>query len=367
MVEGILVNRYLEGMKRDYAVFGRFGIKLEPWPWPYSFAAAVSFDCESTYGGGKTSKGEAEIVPFFGKLLRDLNIRGTFNFVGKVAEEFPDVVREICSWGHDIAGHGYSHTFLDGLTYDEQVKEIEQTISTIFDITGRRIVGFRTPFLTYNKATYEIMEKSGIEWSSTWSRSLWGKIPFRPIIEGTLFDIIEIPVDDIHFDAAVYRWDSPPKEVNILWKNHLFVTRKERGLFVFLNHPVHMAPSQDRVDAVEDLILYAKKLTDLWLVSCEDISNRWRKMENIQIQNMKVVKNKDKYDITIDLINTGDRDISDVSILITGISDKCRITGIENKLMRFEKDDLAQVYSVSIHIPHIKAESARTLDISIRD
>lgn len=367
MVEGILVNRHLEGMKRDYTVFDRLGIRIEPWPYPYSFAAVVSFDCEGTYGGGKTSKGETEVVPFFGKLLRDLNLRGTFNFVGKVAEEFPDVVREIYSWGHDIAGHGYTHTFLDGLTYDEQVKEIEQTISTISDITGRRIVGFRTPFLTYNKATYEIMEKSGIKWSSTWSRSLWGKVPFRPIIDGVLFDIIEIPVDDIHFDAAVYRWDSPPKEVNILWKNHLFVTQKERGLFVFLNHPVHMAVSQDRVDAVEDLIRYANKLDNLWFVSCEDISDRWRKIERIQLQNMRVVKNDNKYDISINLLNTGDRDISDVSILITGISHKCHITGIEDKLMRFEKDEFAQINSAYIKIPDIKARDTEILEISINN
>lgn len=367
MVEGILVDRGLERMKRNYRKY-QWDIKLElkEWPWPYRFAIVFSFDCEGTYGGGKTIKGETEVVPRIANFLAKNNLKGTFNFVGKIAEEFPEIVKQVYELGHDVAGHGYSHVFLDGLSESKQREEIEKTIDAIENACGYRIMGWRTPYLTYDKVTFDILEDLNFKWDNSWSRSLWGKNPFEPILEEKHYKIVEIPVDDVHYDTGLYRWNSPPEEIKHLWINHIGVTAKEYSLYVFLNHPVTMAMDIKRVKIVENLIKFAKLLRDAWITTCRDIANRFMALKNVDFIANKVSHKKDEIEINIILSNKNNFDIENLQILIKNLSSKAEILEMPSEnLVTYSNEELGRK-DVGIKI-NLKRNSRRELHFTVKN
>lgn len=78
-------------------------------------------------------------------LLSDTGVRATMFVLGKFAEKYPDIVREIQSAGHEVACHGYGHTEIfkqSEQTFREDARRgkdlIEQAIS-------QRVLGYRAP------------------------------------------------------------------------------------------------------------------------------------------------------------------------------------------------------------------------------
>ena len=233
MVEGFLVKRGLQKLRRDYiGLQTGITINLNLWPWPYLSSVVFSFDCEGKYGGWSNDDGELDFVPKFAKLLSNNGVAGTFNFVGKFAEEHEDLVRKTVDLKPDIGGHGYTHCLLDGLKPKKQKEEIEKTKRTLEKIVGRDIIGWRSPYLTYDKTTYDILTDMGYKWVSNWSCSLFGEQPFFPIIEGRRYNIVEIPVDEIHYDLRMFKYEFElnPFDVELLWLNRIKMVKKKRTL-----------------------------------------------------------------------------------------------------------------------------------------
>jgi polysaccharide deacetylase family protein (PEP-CTERM system associated) len=135
-------------------------------------------------------------------ILEDNNVKATFFITGKVAEQYPDCVREIFSQGHEIASHGYSHTMLDKLSSKEALVEIKRSKDVLKKITGINPKGFRAPswsINTSNLEVYNLLQKKGYKYSSSLfplNIGLYGnsKFPmhkFKPL-RGKNF--IEIPI-----------------------------------------------------------------------------------------------------------------------------------------------------------------------------
>ena len=104
------------------------------------------------------------------EVLETTNTKASFFVLGWIAERYPEVVREICNRGHDIGSHGTSHQ----LVY-EQSKEIfrldvDRSIKTLEDISGKKINTFRAPGFSItekNKWAFEVLFELGIEIDSS--------------------------------------------------------------------------------------------------------------------------------------------------------------------------------------------------------
>ena len=86
-------------------------------------------------------------------LLEEHNLKGTFFVLGWVAERFPMLIREISDAGHEVACHGYGHELVYNLGPDDFRKDLRLAKTTIEDITGQAVLGYRAP-------SYSITEKS---------------------------------------------------------------------------------------------------------------------------------------------------------------------------------------------------------------
>jgi peptidoglycan/xylan/chitin deacetylase (PgdA/CDA1 family) len=134
----------------------------------------VCFDFEGGYG-------MPHEVPFdlhrsAGLILDELarhEARAVFFVVGRLAEDHPDVVRDIASAGHEIGLHGYEHDHLS--RYDAAAlalldKNLARVGSLVEDITGSRPRCFRAPYLLaphfYRAEVYAMLRAQGFRWVS---------------------------------------------------------------------------------------------------------------------------------------------------------------------------------------------------------
>jgi polysaccharide deacetylase family protein (PEP-CTERM system associated) len=76
-------------------------------------------------------------------LLDRYNTKATFFVLGWIAEQNPNLVREIAARGHEVASRGYYHRSLKNLTDDEFREDLRRSSRMIAEATGNRPVGYR--------------------------------------------------------------------------------------------------------------------------------------------------------------------------------------------------------------------------------
>ena len=60
------------------------------------------------------------------EILQKKGIKGTFFFLGVVAEKYPEILKEAFELGHEIASHGYDHRLVSSLSlkkFEEDIKK----------------------------------------------------------------------------------------------------------------------------------------------------------------------------------------------------------------------------------------------------
>jgi polysaccharide deacetylase family protein (PEP-CTERM system associated) len=103
-------------------------------------------------------------------LLDELDARATFFFLGMTAANYPDLVHEVVARGHEPASHGYAHARVYEQTRDEFRADVELSVETISQATGRRPVAYRAPAFSINRSTpwaYEVLSELGFRCDSS--------------------------------------------------------------------------------------------------------------------------------------------------------------------------------------------------------
>ena len=82
--------------------------------------------------------------------LEKNNCKITFFMVGDWVKKFPEAAKKIKEAGHEIATHSNTHPHVNQLSYEENVKEIQDSVKLIKDITGADVKLYRPPYGEYN-------------------------------------------------------------------------------------------------------------------------------------------------------------------------------------------------------------------------
>ncbi len=76
-------------------------------------------------------------------LLDEFGVKATFFALGCVADEMPEVVREIAARGHEVASKGYYHRTIQEMTPGEFREDLQRSREAIERATGIRVIGYR--------------------------------------------------------------------------------------------------------------------------------------------------------------------------------------------------------------------------------
>lgn len=102
--------------------------------------------------------------------LDDHQLKGTFFCLGKIAEEFPQVIRLIADKGHEIGCHSYEHKWLTKMTSEELKCDTQKAIAVLEDVCGKKVVSYRSPAFSIgenNKWAIEILAECGIKYDAS--------------------------------------------------------------------------------------------------------------------------------------------------------------------------------------------------------
>ena len=122
---------------------------------------------------GKKIPQTRRVVDLTSKLLDLLErhgVKGTFFILGQVAEEFPGLVRDIQSSGHEIGVHGHDHHVFHNLTPERAKDELYRGKSVLEDVTGVKMRGHRAPAFSINQSTAWVLDlllELGFEYDSS--------------------------------------------------------------------------------------------------------------------------------------------------------------------------------------------------------
>lgn len=133
----------------------------------------LTFDIEEWYIE-KTFRGNRafryrEFDDTLAKVLDELDrlgIKGTFFCVGKLALDFPDVVRRIASRGHEIGCHSYTHLWVNKMTEDMFCEDTTEALKALEDVVGQKVISYRAPAFSItekNPWAIQVLAECGIE------------------------------------------------------------------------------------------------------------------------------------------------------------------------------------------------------------
>ena len=112
-----------------------------------------TFDLEDHRSDLKYEKRYPQITRNVLEFLRQSEIRGTFFVVGEVAEDEPELLRDIAAEGHELAFHSQEHLPLHKETPGNFRQQTADGKKLLEDTTGMEIKGYRAPVFSMSKDT----------------------------------------------------------------------------------------------------------------------------------------------------------------------------------------------------------------------
>ena len=114
------------------------------------------------------------------EILNRFGMKATFNLISSKlesknhvhADEFPQVYA-----GHEIAGHAFTHPFLDRIPKACALNELLQDRRTLEKVTGSIVNGFALPFGSWNSETVELLRSAGFLYSRTTRATMQFHLP----------------------------------------------------------------------------------------------------------------------------------------------------------------------------------------------
>lgn len=103
-------------------------------------------------------------------LLSRHGVRGTFFFLGWVADRNPGLVRNVQDAGHEIASHGYGHQLIYDQTRDEFRRDVRRSKLLLEELTGGPVTAYRAPsFSVVRRSLWalEVLAEEGFEVDSS--------------------------------------------------------------------------------------------------------------------------------------------------------------------------------------------------------
>ena len=137
----------------------------------------LTFDIEEWYlekilHGGRTFRYQ-QFDETFGKVLDELDkqgIKATFFCLGKLATDYPQVVREIAKRGHEVGCHSNEHVWLNRMDEQSLRRDTTEALKALEDVTGQKIISYRAPAFSItreNKWAVNVLADCGIENDAT--------------------------------------------------------------------------------------------------------------------------------------------------------------------------------------------------------
>lgn len=309
-------SRLLRALRRDVEERGGFSTKtpIEPagfclqslvveafdsvsgtmprvWRWPSAAGAAACLTHDIEPRRFAFEKG----LP---RLLDELRAAGVRSSVDVVAEPgFPlprETLRRAVEDGHEIVSHGLHHDgSFDAITPEQRAVEVRVSVDRLSAAAGKRVRGFRAPWLMRTPDLPAALEEAGLAYGSStvdadtslkagWHGTGVGYLlPFHPFGVVGRHGILELPVCGPQDMEPVFAGSSVEAAEDVFARKIAWV-RDTASLGVMLVH----AGVYGRDDLETRMRLLRRVITetsgeDVWRVTMGEVSDWWSAREDV--------------------------------------------------------------------------------------
>ena len=113
---------------------------------------AISFDC--AWGTDYTDS--------LLEIMQESNVKCTFFTVEFWAKKYPEYIKKIDSYGHELGTHSATHPYMSKLSRENIIKELSSSTKVIENITGKKVELFRPPYGDYNDTLIKTARELGL-------------------------------------------------------------------------------------------------------------------------------------------------------------------------------------------------------------
>ncbi len=113
---------------------------------------AISFDC--AWGTEYTDR--------LLEIMQEKQVTSTFFMVEFWTKKYPEYVKKIDEYGHEIGTHSATHPYMSKLSRERIIDELTTSSKAITDITGKNVEVFRPPYGDYDDLLIETAKELGL-------------------------------------------------------------------------------------------------------------------------------------------------------------------------------------------------------------
>jgi polysaccharide deacetylase family protein (PEP-CTERM system associated) len=96
-------------------------------------------------------------------LLAKAGVRATMFILGKLAEKYPELVRDIQSAGHEIGSHGFGHVEIFKQSRAEFAADLAKSKDLLEQTIGQSVLGYRAPDFSIVRSTLWALDELAMQ------------------------------------------------------------------------------------------------------------------------------------------------------------------------------------------------------------
>jgi polysaccharide deacetylase family protein (PEP-CTERM system associated) len=195
------------------------------------------------------------------EMLDEFNLKATFFALGWVADQLPEVIRQVAEHGHEVASKGYYHRSIREMTPSEFRDDLQRSREAIERASERKVYGYRTArgwFRPEDLWALDILSEEGFAYDSsirpqfrTYAHEPWRRFAHQHRRGGT--EIWEFPLPSVSLGG----WCLPIAGGNYHrqiphWMMKRWVAHWDTSYdapFVMYFHVWELDPNQPRINA----------------------------------------------------------------------------------------------------------------------
>jgi peptidoglycan/xylan/chitin deacetylase (PgdA/CDA1 family) len=289
--------------------------ELSPWPYPYDNAIIYSIDVEERFGNMEhvnNVEGLDAITYFiltFSAGLHENLLQGIGeNSVLRPRMNPHTPFGSRIAIGRDIAVHGDNHDIFRGQPPERQRMRLQRTSDYIYDLTGKRPLGFRPPEEAYDFFTLQALVETGFEYVLGDNEPDRAEPQITRIGDHRLVQMAILNKDDVNLVVQAGRPD--PKVVLQNYKDDVDSIFKRGGLYVVNIHSQILAVEQ-YLPVFADLVKYTNA-KETWTVNGSAMHDWWLRRDNVTIE----ILQQSSTNLRLRVHNRGNIDIENLALNI---------------------------------------------------
>jgi peptidoglycan/xylan/chitin deacetylase (PgdA/CDA1 family) len=220
----------------------------------------IFHDFEANYSHLTTKKISFKGIAKLLELEKTYNVACTYNIVGKLMKEIPELISRIKYGEHEIASHSYAHKVMTELKKEQILSDLKLT-KDIFQSYDLKLRGFRSPQSKWNSTLLHALLENGIKWNAEDENTC---LPYV-ILQKNGSKLLRLP---IKLDDWLYK----SKEISPDEMYKLLITvvdkianEKKYGSIGF--HPWIQGEDERRLNVFENFLKYATQKQNIRILT----------------------------------------------------------------------------------------------------